>query len=209
MMGQSQVILSRPRTEAEYVGVQEAQLEELERLNRTVESLLFLARTEPGSPTDDWPRQSLSAAQEMSRQIDYFTDLAEERGVCLRQKGDAHVWAEPQLLRRALANLVQNAVRHARPGSEIELSAYQNVVDGRRFTVLEVTNEGEALPDEQLPRLFERFYRADHSRSGMTGGSGLGLAIVKAIAEVHGGDASARNAGGGRIVFSIYLPAVE
>jgi two-component system heavy metal sensor histidine kinase CusS len=208
MTGQSQVILSRPRTEAQYVQVQEAQLEELERLNRTVESLLFLARTEHGSTADDWPRQSLSAAQEMSRQIDYFTDLAEERGIYLRQRGDAQVWAEPQLLRRALANLVQNAVHHARPGSEIELSAHQRVVDGRRFTVLEVTNEGEALPDEQLTRLFERFYRADRSRSGMTGGSGLGLAIVKAIAEVHGGNTSARNAGGGRIVFSIDLPAM-
>ncbi|WP_227461593.1 heavy metal sensor histidine kinase [Cupriavidus pauculus] len=208
MTGQSQVILSQPRTEAEYVRLQEAQLDELERLNRTVDSLLFLARTEHGVAPSEWPRQSLSAADEMSRQIDYFTDLAEEQGVLLKQEGDTQVWAEPQLLRRALANLVQNAVRHARPGSEIILRSYEDIADGVCFTVLEVANDGDPVPSDELPRLFDRFYRADNSRSGVTGGSGLGLAIVNAIAKLHGGDAKVRNAENGQIIFSIHLPAI-
>lgn len=206
LTGQSQVMLSRPRTEAEHARLLESQLQELERLNRMVDSLLFLARSEHQALAGDLQRQPLSAADELARQADYFADLAEERGLRLRCEGDAPLFAEPQLLRRALANLLSNAVRHAKPDSVIELTARLEPAGG---AVLEVINEGEVLPPEVLARLFDRFYRADPARSGEAGGSGLGLALVRTILALHGGSAEVWQDESGRIGFALQVPAAR
>jgi len=205
LTGQTQVTLSRVRDPADYAQVLEAQLQELERLNRMVDSLLFLARSEHEALIGRLPRQPLSAATELARQADYFADLAEERGLHLRCEGDAPLWAEPAMLRRALANLVANAVRHARPGSDIVLSAHREAGSAGPVTVLAVTNDGAPLPAEVLPRLFDRFYRADASREGA--GSGLGLALVRAILTLHGGTVEATLRERGRIAFVMRWPA--
>lgn len=110
------------------------------------------------------------------------------------------------LFRRALANLMSNAIRHARSGSVIELIARTHRgVDGRS-AVLEVVNEGEPVPPAVLSRLFDRFYRADDARHGEAGGSGLGLAIVRAILMLHGGSAEVCQPSAGRIAFVLTLP---
>lgn len=206
LTGQSQVMLSRPRSEAEHARLLESQLQELERLNRMVDSLLFLARSEHQALAGGLQRQPLSGAEELARQADYFADLADERGLRIQCEGDAPLLAEPQLLRRALANLLANAVRHARPGGVIELRAR---VEPNGGELLEVVNEGEPLPPAQLPRLFDRFYRADAARSGEAGGSGLGLAIVQAIMALHGGSARVWQDEGGRIGFALCFPVTE
>ncbi len=206
LTGQSQVMLSRPRTEAEHVHLLEANLEELERMNRMVDSLLFLARSEHQTLAGALQRERLSAAEELARQADYFADLAEERGLRLHCEGDAPLLAEPTLLRRALANLLANALRHARPGSVVELHARTEVRGGLASTVLEVSNEGEPVPPGVLPQLFDRFYRADAARSAESGGSGLGLSIVRAIMALHGGSAEVWQEDGGRIGFVLRLP---
>lgn len=206
LTGQSQVMLSRERTEAEYARLLESHLQELERLNRMVDSLLFLARSEHKALAGELRREVLSAAEELARQADYFADLAEERGLSLSCQGDAPLWAEPILLRRALANLISNALQHAQPGSVVELAARAEPGDDSGYAVLEVVNEGEPLPPDVLPRLFDRFYRPDHSRQSDAGGSGLGLAIVRAIVELHGGSAAVRQVSDGRISFALRLP---
>ncbi|NCT85325.1 MAG: heavy metal sensor histidine kinase [Comamonadaceae bacterium] len=206
LTGQSQVMLSRPRTEAEYAGLLELQLQELERMGRLVDSLLFLARSEHQALAGALRRQPLSAAEELARQADYFSDLADERGLRLQCRGDAPLWAEPLMLRRALANLISNALRHARPGSVIELAARTEQSGGAAVAVLEVINEGEPLPPEVMSRLFDRFYRADPSRQGDAGGSGLGLAIVRAILALHGGSAEVRQPSAGQIAFVLRIP---
>lgn len=206
LTGQSQVMLSRTRTEGEYARLQESQLQELERLNRMVDSLLFLARSEHQMRVGDLQCQTLSAGEELARQVDYFADLAEERGLTLHCQGDAALWAEPILLRRALANLISNALRHARPGSMVELTARTEPDGGSNWVLLEVVNEGEPVPPEALPRLFDRFYRTDASRHRDAGGSGLGLAIVRAIAELHGGSAEVHLLSQERIAFALHLP---
>lgn len=200
LTGQSQVMLSRPRTEAEHVRLLESQLLELERLNRMVDSLLFLARSDPQAPDDPLQGRVLSAAAELARQADYFADMAEERGLGIDCSGDAPLWAEPALLRRALANLLSNALRHAESDSRIALHAYPDAGSA----VLSVSNVGTPVPPEVLPRLFDRFYRADPARSGE--GSGLGLAIVRAIVERHGGTASVAQ-DGDRITFRLVWPS--
>lgn len=201
LTGQSQVMLSRPRTEAEHARLLESQLLELERLNRMVESLLFLARSDPQAPGEPLQCQDLSAADELARQSDYFADMAEERGLRITTQGDARLWAEPALLRRALANLVANALHHADAGSEVVLHAAPDAA--ATGAVVTVVNAGPPVPPDALPRLFDRFYRADPARSGE--GSGLGLAIVRAIVERHGGSATVEQ-DGERITFALHWP---
>ncbi|NOK13726.1 heavy metal sensor histidine kinase [Corallococcus exercitus] len=201
LTGQSQVMLSRPRTEAEHARLLDSQLLELERLNRMVESLLFLARSDPQAQNDLLQRQRLSAADELARQSDYFSDMAEERELRIACHGDARLWAEPALLRRALANLLSNALRHADRHSVIELRAAPDA--SGTGAVLEVRNQGAPVPPEALPFLFDRFFRADPARSGE--GSGLGLAIVRAIVDRHGGTAEVVQ-GDGHITFRLTWP---
>lgn len=222
LTGQSQVMLSRTRTEAEYAALMESQLQELERLNRMVDSLLFLARSEHQTMAGALHIQTLSAGAELARQADYFADLAEERGLSLHCDGDAALQAEPQLLRRALANLISNALRHARPGTCVELRVRQEPSLGvgsgsglrpgpgheQPSVVLEVINEGDPLPPQVLSRLFDRFYRTDESRHRDAGGSGLGLAIVRAIMASHGGTAHVRQVSAERIAFVLRFPAL-
>ncbi|WP_432824651.1 sensor histidine kinase [Dactylosporangium sp. CA-092794] len=113
------------------------------------------------------------------------------------------VRADPVRLRQALGNLLSNALRHTPPGGTVTLR-------GRRAgdeVVLEVADTGAGLDADQLPLVFERFWRADPSRSRATGGSGLGLAIVRGIALAHGGSVAARGAPGRGATFELRLPA--
>jgi signal transduction histidine kinase len=106
---------------------------------------------------------------------------------------------DPERLEQALQNLAGNALRHTPDGGRIRLSAGRTP-EGLRIAV---HDSGPGIPPEHLPRIFERFYKADASRAG--GGSGLGLSIVKAVVERHGGTISARNDNGA--VFEMRLPA--
>jgi len=113
------------------------------------------------------------------------------------------VSGDDALLERLADNLVDNAVRYASPGSVIHVKV--SLGPGDQVT-LRVANEGDVISPDEVPRLFERFYRRGTSRSRRTGGSGLGLAIVAAVAEVHGGAASAEAPPEGGLVVTVTLP---
>jgi two-component system sensor histidine kinase CpxA len=118
--------------------------------------------------------------------------VAEKEGVAdliLTCPGDATVMADRDLLRRALANIFRNALRHAGPGP-VRVEVSREPTDW----LIRITDEGPGVPEEDLPRLFEPFYRPDASRSRETGGSGLGLAIVRSCVQACGGSVSLRNA---------------
>lgn len=183
MLGQSQVLLARPRETYDYQTLIESNIEELERLTRMIDSMLFLARAEHAELALNV--QPVSVSAELERQRDYFEGLAQERDLTLVARGAGTLEADPALLRRALANLVSNAVRYARPGSVITLSA----VSDQHGWLLAVENEGEPLPEEALDRMFDRFYRVTGAPSESGHSSGLGLAIVRSIMTLHGGEA--------------------
>jgi two-component system OmpR family sensor kinase/two-component system sensor histidine kinase BaeS len=134
--------------------------------------------------------------------------LAAEKDVTLAaQVGDLPpILADPHRLRQVLFNLLTNALRHAPAGGHVTVTA---TAAGKEVR-LAVSDDGDGLTPEELASAFDRFYRADKSRSRETGGTGLGLAIVKAIAEAHGGRVEARSAGKGRgAEFSVILPSVR
>ena len=199
LLGQTQVALAHPRSAREYEELLASNVEELERLSGMVDSMLFLARAQQ---EDVVPvRMRLSVGDEFARMAAFFEGMAEERELTLQHAGVGEVQADPQLLRRALANLLSNAIRHAHPGSVVRLAA---TAQGG-WVELAVTNAGDAIGERDLPHLFERFYRADTSRSEGARSTGLGLSIVGAIMHLHGGRAEVRP-GPGTNTFVLLFP---
>jgi two-component system heavy metal sensor histidine kinase CusS len=133
----------------------------------------------------------------------YFEGLAEERQMTLRTEGGGQLNADPLLLRRALSNLVANAIRYADESSEIEI----RVVNVEKTCRIEVENQGPVLSDSALGKLFDRFYRGDASRHQSSDSNGLGLAIVAAIMQLHGGEVTVSQPIPGRICFSLVFSA--
>jgi len=200
LMGQTQQALSRARSAEDYQNLLVSNQEEYERLARMIDSMLFLARTEQTAAA--LVREPV-ALQELGDQLcEYFEGLAEERGMQLLNTAHGMLVADRELLRRALANLLANALRYGAPGTTITLSS---AVSAEGIEIV-VHNFGPAIGAEHLPHLFERFYRCDPSRQGAGESGGLGLAIVRSIMQLHGGDVHAESgAEGTRFVLTFPL----
>jgi len=196
LMGTAQVTLQQPRSVDEYQGVLASSLDELERIARMVESILFLARADDAQAVLDL--RELELEEEIQRIVAYFEGLADERQLQVRHEGGGRLRADPMLLRRALSNLVANAIRYADAGSEILI----RVREEQGACLIQVENGCSPLHPGQLERLFDRFYRADLARQGGES-NGLGLAIVAAIMRLHGGSVSVSQDGARRIRFEL------
>jgi signal transduction histidine kinase len=173
------------------------------RMERLVRDLLRLARLDSHQETAELHRIETgsvfrSVVADLSRPIDHH-QVAVDIDV---QPAASIVEADPTKLHDALRNLVENAVNYSPEGGRIELAAR---LDGDRV-MLTVGDHGPGLPDSDLGRVFERFYRVDQSRSRDPGGTGLGLSIVRHLVELHGGRVHAENRAGGGALFTISLP---
>nr|WP_241023781.1 heavy metal sensor histidine kinase [Burkholderia sp. Ac-20365] len=199
VISSSQVTLSRTRTTDEYETLIDSNIEECERLQRMIESMLFLARTDNAQQV--LRVATLDAADELGKLTSYFQGLAEESDVRLTVEGTARITADATLLRRAASNLISNALEHACPGSSVELSASES----SKYSVIKVTNHGQSIAPVHLEKIFERFYRVDASRHGSAKNTGLGLAIVKSIMELHRGKVDVTSYGE-RTTFTLYFP---
>ncbi len=199
LLTQTQVMLSRQRSVKVYRDVLASNAEELERLGRMVSDMLFLAKTDNALQLVD--RESVDLSQEVGELFEFYEALAAEKSVKLRLKGAVSVKADRTMLRRALNNLLSNAVRYTNAGGCVDVSLERD----REKAVISVTNPGPPIPETVRNRLFERFYRADAARSRDTEGAGLGLSIVKAIAQLHGGGVSVSSSGGSN-TFAIWIP---
>lgn len=190
LIGQTEVTLSRERSVTELKDALHSNLEDLERLRAIVNDMLFLARADRGERAPN--RVEVSIAQEVSHAVEYLEFIFEEAGVKVRIEGDAQASIETSLFRRAVTNLLQNAVQHAPRGAEIVVFVLQQPGAIR----VSVQNTGSGIAREHLSRLFDRFYRVDSSRSGSRENHGLGLAIVRAVATMHGGTVFAESEDG-------------
>lgn len=190
MIGMTQVALTRERSHEELRETLESNLEELERLRSIVNDMLFLARADRGEQAEKLDRASL--AQEAARTIEFLEPLLEEKSLSVQVIGDAEAPVDRSLFRRALSNLLHNAIQHAPSGARLVVE----LRSGLDRVEVAVANPGEQIASEHLARLFDRFYRADSARSRSADSHGLGLAIVKAIAKMHGGGVFAQSANG-------------
>jgi signal transduction histidine kinase len=185
-------------------------LDETQKLSRLVEDLRLLTLAEAGQLTLDM--QVLDVHQLLVDVRDAFGSQAEEAGIALVVEKEADLTplvADPQRLGQVLGNLVTNGLRHTPRGGGLTLGAEMGP-DGAEGMRLWVADTGEGIAPEELPRIFDRFWRGDPSRSHAGGaGSGLGLAIARGLVEAHGGRIWAESQVGEGTTISMVLPAVR
>lgn len=182
LMMETQVVLSKTRSADEYREVLYSNLEEHERLARTIADMLYLAHADHGLLVPD--SQPVELADEVRELFAFYDALAEEHGVGLSLSGEAVVHGDKLMIRRALSNLLSNAIRHTPASGTVRVTIAGSDDAGVRVGV---ENPGPAIDAAHLPRLFDRFYRVDASRAKGSDGAGLGLAITKSIVDAHRG----------------------
>jgi len=197
----AQIALTRTRSASDYRAALESGIEELERLSRMVDDMLFLARADDARLV--LRREQIELHDEAEKVGAFFEALADEARVVIDVTGRATAEADRALVQRVLGNLISNAVRHSPPGGRVHVKVWD---DGRAGAQFSVTNAGDGISPEHLPHVFERFYRGDSSRRATSEGAGLGLAIVKSIVDLHGGRIEVESTPGARTVFQVRLP---
>jgi two-component system heavy metal sensor histidine kinase CusS len=179
--GEGEVALTRARTPDEYREVIESSVGECERLSGIVDNLLFLARAEAAE--GHIQRTLFNGRAAVDKIAAFYEPIAEEHQTAITVVGEGDIQADPMLFGRAVSNLVENALRFTSAGKTIQIS----IAAGAGHSQVSVKDTGCGIAPEHIPRIFDRFYRADSSRSSQ--GSGLGLALVKSIMDLHGGSA--------------------
>lgn len=202
LIGETEVALSRERDNATLRDTLASNLEEMQRLSSLINDMLFLAQADRGAQAR---RNTPMALSDLVHDVKEFHEGSlEDANLRLQVTGDAQAAVDAPLVKRALSNLLCNATRFAHKGSTIQV-AIQTSGDHLELTV---TNQGPSINPEHLPRLFDRFFRADPSRCcDETNHHGLGLAIVAAIARMHGGNTIARSEHGATTIgFTLATP---
>lgn len=196
--GEAEVALSRSRSAEEYREVMESTIGECEHLGHIVDNLLFLARTEAAE--GQLQRTTFDGRGAIQKIAAFHEPIAEEQKLTIGCQGEATFVADEMLFSRALNNLVENAIRHTPAGGTIEIA----IADDSAHADVSVKDTGSGIAAEHLPRVFDRFYRADTSRSSE--GVGLGLALVKSIMDLHGGSASIESEPGRGTTVTLRFP---
>lgn len=201
LKGGIEVALRAARSPEEYRSVLASSLEEVERLIRLAEDLLLLSRSSAGPETS---RQRVELEPLLLDVFDTGARLGQAAGVSVRidESGAASVLGDAVALRRAVLNLVENAVKYTAPGGKVELSLVRG--DGR--ATITVADTGIGMEPTETERIFEPFVRLDAARGRETGGSGLGLAIARSIVMAHGGALTVESRPGAGSRFTISLP---
>lgn len=205
LRGEAEVTLSKTRTPDEYRESLGSCLEESVRLARIIDGLLLMARAE--TPEAELQRETVDLAAELMTLQEFYEAAAAEANIHLE------VHAEPglrinvnrPLFQRAIGNLVENAITHTPASGQVHLAT----ADDPDWIRITVTDSGCGIPAEDVPHVFDRFYRVERDRSSTTGGSGLGLAIVRSIAELHGGEVDLRCEREGGTEFVLSFPTAR
>jgi two-component system heavy metal sensor histidine kinase CusS len=196
--GEAEVALTRSRSAQEYREVIESTIAECQHLGHIVDNLLFLARTEAAE--GHLQRTSFDGRAAIEKIAAFHEPIAEDQHVAISCAGAAQFRADEMLFSRAVSNLLENALRHTPAGGAIEIAIANS--DGN--SEVRVKDTGSGIAAEHLPRVFDRFYRADSSRSSE--GLGLGLALVKSIMDLHGGTAKIESRAGQGTTVTLSFP---
>lgn len=203
LMTQTQVTLSQTRSSKEYQDILASNAEEYQRLARMVADMLFLAKADHGLMLPS--TEKISIHEEVLALYDFYEALAEEKQVQLKLAGAAEIFGDRLMLRRAMSNLLSNAIRYTPPGESIVV----DIKGDLHGTSVDVLNTGLHIDEQMIPRLFDRFFRADKSRKQLdSDGAGLGLSITQAIVHAHRGHISVSSTNG-TTRFSMYFPCTD
>lgn len=198
--GIAEVTLTTGKSLGEYETMAGSAVEECDRLLDMINTMLLISRTEAG--VEKPVSQEVDIAALIRNAYELFEPIADDKSLTLswRAKENAVVLGDPRMLQRMLANILDNAVKYTPPGGKVEVFLAES--EGRN--IISVKDTGVGISAAELPRIFERFYRCDHSRSQP--GTGLGLSLARAIARAHGGDITVQSAIDQGSAFTITLP---
>lgn len=201
---QTQVVLSSDRDVEEYRDILGSNLEELERINKTINDTLYLAKAENSLLYKN--NESLEIHEVIEQLVEYHSIVAEDKELEIKMEGEGTLLCDKNMFQRAINNLLSNAVRHSTANSTIRINISQTP---DKDLTISINNIGDTIPADCLPFIFDRFYRKDKSREHDYGfGAGLGLAITKSIIETYGGTITAESVEG-RTKFEMFFPAVN
>jgi signal transduction histidine kinase len=198
--------LSRRRSGPEAKGSLDRIEQESEKLNELIEQLLILNRFEAKMAAQEKVNVDLPLLlEEVAADAD-FEAKGMNRGVEVIATSACCVSGNPELLRRAIENVVRNGIRYTKEGSAVEISLRAIKKDTDLYALVTVRDHGTGVPEEALSKLFKPFYRVGEGRDRLTGGAGLGLSITEAAVRFHGGMVQASNAPDGGLIVEIALP---
>ncbi len=202
LMGTTEVLLTKSRAQEEFKELAESNLEEYRKLSRLIDDMLFLARAENTQVL--LKKSAFDPLKEIQTVKEFYDALAEEKGIRISCEGNRQILGDPLLFKRALTNLVSNAVKYTPKDGEITIQVRKK---SDEVTAVTVHDTGTGINAEDLPRIFDRFFRADQSRSHDPGGTGLGLSIVKSIMELHAGSIEVQSHQGQGTTVTLIFPA--
>ncbi len=180
---QTQIALNNARTKNEYREILYSNLEEYERMSQMISDMFFLAQADNKELIPNL--EDIDVVNTMAMMCDYFEPLTDEKNISIKLEGSCcHVQGDKMMLRRAIANILSNAIRYTPENQHIAISL--NQINEKRVKI-EISNPGIKIESKHLPHLFDRFYRVDESRQRNGEGAGIGLAIVKSIIDAHQG----------------------
>ena len=184
LMTQTQVTLSKSRTTEDYQEILFSSMEEYERMSQIIGDMLFLAKADNGLCPPNTTEINIEC--EIRSLFEFYEAWAESNNVNLALEGTVSIPGDKLMLRRALSNILSNAIRHTPSGKTVCV----NLSSNDDCVYIDVKNPGKPIPADKLSKVFDRFYRVDPSRQRSSEGAGLGLAIVKSIILVHHGNIS-------------------
>jgi heavy metal sensor kinase len=201
MRGAAEVTLGTSGSLEEFESMAASTIEECDRLLDTINTMLMVSRTESG--VDRPPPETMNLAELVREACDLYEPAASDKGIVLTCEIEeaADVAGEKRMIRRMVANLIDNAIKYTPSGGSVDVRLRR---DGSNHIVLTVSDSGIGISSEDLPRVFDRFYRGDRSRS--EAGLGLGLSLARAIARAHGGDITVAGAPDKGTIFTATLP---
>ena len=204
LRGETEVALRWAKKPEEFRNMLESNMEEIDRMGRIIENLLTLAKSDAGELPPDFKELSLSdLLQELYLQAKTLGE-SKDIGIALRLDvfEEIRIRGDELRLRQMFLNLISNGIKYTPPGGRLEIALGIEGEDA----VVTISDTGIGIPEEDLPHIFDRFYRVDKARNREAGGTGLGLAIVKWVAEAHEGKIAVRSAPGKGSAFTVYLP---
>ncbi len=181
LIGTTEISLSYDQSVEEYRRVMESNLEELQRISSLIENILFLSKTE--NPQYEVKKSHLHLYNEIALVVEFYQALADEKNISVTIHGDADMNANPDMIRRLISNLLSNAIKYCEVNGHVEITIE---IHGQEVVII-FQDDGPGIAKENIPKIFDRFYRTDSARSQQVSGVGLGLSIVKSIVEIHHG----------------------